>query len=139
MTASFTLLVLSSKDRGASSPSILYPKEESGSHCLLIFDLKPRSAGLKFGSTIYKVFLRLQFLWQILIDQVDCPAIVSTKITKEGQLVQNYPTNRIGGRNSINRRCYTESIVSNMNNQIWDYAQFLNVIAKTKISIAKFR
>ncbi|PWB06985.1 hypothetical protein C5O25_08805 [Paramuribaculum intestinale] len=66
------------------------------------------------------------------IDQVDCPAIVSTKITKEGQLVQNYPTNRIGGRNSINRRCYTESIVSNMNNQIWDYAQFLNVIAKTK-------
>lgn len=53
MTASFTLLVLSSKDRGASSPSILYPKEESGSHCLLIFVLKPRSAGLKFGSTIY--------------------------------------------------------------------------------------
>lgn len=52
MTASFTLLVLSSKDRGASSPSILYPKEESGSHCLLILDLKPRSAGLKFGSTI---------------------------------------------------------------------------------------
>lgn len=52
MTASFTLLVLSSKDRGASSPSILYPKEESGSHCLLIFVLKPRSAGLKFGSTI---------------------------------------------------------------------------------------
>lgn len=53
MTASFTLLVLSSKDRGASNPSILYPKEESGSHCLLIFDLKPRSAGLKFGSTIF--------------------------------------------------------------------------------------
>ena len=53
MTASFTLLVLSSKDRGASSPSILYPKEESGSHCLLIFVLKPRSAGLKFGSTIF--------------------------------------------------------------------------------------
>ena len=53
MTASFTLLVLSSKDRGASSPSILYPKEESGSHCLLIFVLKPRSAGLKFGSTIH--------------------------------------------------------------------------------------
>ena len=52
MTASFTLLVLSSKDRGASSPSILYPKEESGTHCLLIFVLKPRSAGLKFGSTI---------------------------------------------------------------------------------------
>ena len=56
MTASFTLLVLSSKDRGASSPSILYPKEESGSHCLLIFVLKPRSAGLKFGSTILKSF-----------------------------------------------------------------------------------
>lgn len=54
MTASFTLLVLSSKDRGASSPSILYPKEESGTHCLLIFVLKPRSAGLKFGSTIYQ-------------------------------------------------------------------------------------
>lgn len=54
MTASLTLLVLSSKDRGASSPSILYPKEESGSHCLLIFVLKPRSAGLKFGSTILK-------------------------------------------------------------------------------------
>ena len=31
---------------------VLYPKEESGSHCLLIFVLKPRSAGLKFGSTI---------------------------------------------------------------------------------------
>ena len=56
MTASFTLLVLSSKDRGASSPSILYPKEESGSHCLLILDLKPRSAGLKFGSTIRHSF-----------------------------------------------------------------------------------
>lgn len=33
-------------------PLILYPKEESGSHCLLILDLKPRSAGLKIGSTI---------------------------------------------------------------------------------------
>ncbi len=33
-------------------PLILYPKEESGSHCLLILDLKPRSTGLKFGSTI---------------------------------------------------------------------------------------
>lgn len=57
MTASFTLLVLSSKDRGASSPSILYPKEESGSHCLLILDLKPHSAGLKFGSTIQEGFI----------------------------------------------------------------------------------
>lgn len=66
------------------------------------------------------------------IDQVDCPAIVSTKITKEGQLVQNYPTNRIGGRNSINRR-YTESIISNMTNQIWNYAQFGNVMAMSKI------
>ena len=59
MTASFTLLVLSSKDRGASSPSILYPKEESGSHCLLIFVLKPRSAGLKFGSTIERHLAQL--------------------------------------------------------------------------------
>ncbi|WP_289757012.1 hypothetical protein [Muribaculum intestinale] len=66
------------------------------------------------------------------IDQVDCPAIVSTKITKEGQLVQNYPTNRIGGRNSINLR-YTESIISNMTNQIWNYAQFGNVMAMSKI------
>lgn len=66
------------------------------------------------------------------IDQVDCPAIVSTKITKEGQLVQNYPTNRIGGRNSINSR-YTESIISNMTNQIWNYAQFGNVMAMSKI------
>lgn len=33
-------------------PRILYPKEESGSHCLLILDLKPHSAGLKNGSTI---------------------------------------------------------------------------------------
>ncbi len=40
------------------------------------------------------------------IDQVDCPIIVSTKITKEDQLIQNYPPNLIGGCNSINR-CYT--------------------------------
>lgn len=33
-------------------PLILYPKEESGSHCLLILDLKPRSAGLIMGSIV---------------------------------------------------------------------------------------
>lgn len=33
-------------------PLILYPKEESGSHCLLILDLKPRFAGLIMGSII---------------------------------------------------------------------------------------
>lgn len=38
-------------------PRILYPKEESGSHCLLILDLKPHSAGLKNGSTIKTVYV----------------------------------------------------------------------------------
>ena len=70
MTASFTLLVLSSKDRGASSPSILYPKEESGSHCLLIFVLKPRSAGLKFGSTILPLFYKHQANEQLITNDM---------------------------------------------------------------------
>ena len=42
----------SSKDCGASNPAILYPKEESGSHCLLFLALKTHSIGLKYGSII---------------------------------------------------------------------------------------
>lgn len=84
----------------------------------------PHGCGIKY-------FSAYNFYGKSWIDQVDCPAIVSTKITKEGQLIQNCPTNRKGGCNSINRR-YTESIVLNMTNQIWDYTQFRNVMAKSK-------
>lgn len=65
MTANVKLLVHSSKDYGASSPAILYPKEESGSHCLLILDLKPRSASLKLGSIIMRTLLMFIILYSL--------------------------------------------------------------------------
>lgn len=55
-----------------------------------------------------------------------------TKITKDGQSIPNYPTLRIkiGTYHPLERR-FTEGIVPRMANQIWSYAQLLNVLAKS--------
>lgn len=55
-----------------------------------------------------------------------------TKVTKDGQSIPNYPTLRIkiGTYHPLERR-FTEGIVPRMANQIWSYAQLLNVLAKS--------
>lgn len=56
-----------------------------------------------------------------------------TKVTKDGQSIPNYPTLRIriGSYHPLGHRC-TDGIVPRMANQIWNYSQLQNVIAKSQ-------